>query len=313
MQMSVGRPRWPPLLHNCTGRCLQAEVCGPPEVATCGRDGAVRVWDVRQQDAPVAAFEPAPGEEVGCAPACTHMDWWRPPGHPLMKLRGSPNCCLGSHGVATFEPAPGQRGGAQTPAAACAYGQRSILSAAASSHLSDIVSLAPVTARWGSSCCFVRSLVVAVCQPASNKTVGWSPPCWWCLAGAVAADCCNLPVLQIQDYLVAVDAFEPCGSTGAALHSNRGCLAGVAKGWLDLNISFVEFRLCVSDRHELTCRTRPAGQQSCATHQHQCHLHTTAQEPMLLCMCKPLGSGHGRPFHLSRLHYIAQEVTLDCR
>lgn len=32
---------------------------GPPEIATGGRDGAVRVWDVRQADAPVAAFEPA--------------------------------------------------------------------------------------------------------------------------------------------------------------------------------------------------------------------------------------------------------------
>jgi hypothetical protein len=32
---------------------------GPPEIATGGGDGAVRVWDVRQPDAPVAAFEPA--------------------------------------------------------------------------------------------------------------------------------------------------------------------------------------------------------------------------------------------------------------
>ena len=63
------------LLHSCTRCCLQAEGCGPPEVATCGRDGAVRVWDVRQQDAPVAAFEPAPGEEVGCAPAYTRLYW----------------------------------------------------------------------------------------------------------------------------------------------------------------------------------------------------------------------------------------------
>lgn len=29
---------------------------GPPEVVTGGRDGAVRVWDVRQADAPVASF-----------------------------------------------------------------------------------------------------------------------------------------------------------------------------------------------------------------------------------------------------------------
>lgn len=37
---------------------------GAPEIATCGRDGAVRVWDVRQRDAPVAAFEPAEGQQV---------------------------------------------------------------------------------------------------------------------------------------------------------------------------------------------------------------------------------------------------------
>lgn len=37
----------------------QARGYGAPEIATCGRDGCVRVWDVRQQDAPVAAFEPA--------------------------------------------------------------------------------------------------------------------------------------------------------------------------------------------------------------------------------------------------------------
>jgi hypothetical protein len=40
---------------------------GPPEIATAGRDGAVRVWDVRQADAPVAAFEPADGGSARCA------------------------------------------------------------------------------------------------------------------------------------------------------------------------------------------------------------------------------------------------------
>ena len=30
---------------------------GAPEICTCGRDGAVRVWDARQKDAPVASFE----------------------------------------------------------------------------------------------------------------------------------------------------------------------------------------------------------------------------------------------------------------
>jgi len=34
---------------------------GAPELATCGRDGCVRVWDVRQRDAPVACFEPEKG------------------------------------------------------------------------------------------------------------------------------------------------------------------------------------------------------------------------------------------------------------
>lgn len=34
-------------------------------MATCGKDGGVRVWDARQPAAPAAAFLPAPG-----APAC---------------------------------------------------------------------------------------------------------------------------------------------------------------------------------------------------------------------------------------------------
>jgi WD repeat-containing protein 92 len=34
---------------------------GAPELVTAGRDGCVRVWDVRQKDAPVASFEPAEG------------------------------------------------------------------------------------------------------------------------------------------------------------------------------------------------------------------------------------------------------------
>ncbi|KAJ1557079.1 WD repeat-containing protein 92 [Cladochytrium tenue] len=36
--------------------------CGPPEIATGGRDGAVRVWDVRQKDKPVADMAPAAGQ-----------------------------------------------------------------------------------------------------------------------------------------------------------------------------------------------------------------------------------------------------------
>jgi len=34
---------------------------GAPEICTCGRDGAVRVWDARQKGAPVASFEPKTG------------------------------------------------------------------------------------------------------------------------------------------------------------------------------------------------------------------------------------------------------------
>ena len=45
-------------IDGCGG---QAKGYGAPELVTCGRDGAVRVWDVRQKDAPVAAFEPGEG------------------------------------------------------------------------------------------------------------------------------------------------------------------------------------------------------------------------------------------------------------
>lgn len=41
---------------------------GAPELVTCGRDGCVRVWDVRQHEAPVAAFEPSDTENVRCLP-----------------------------------------------------------------------------------------------------------------------------------------------------------------------------------------------------------------------------------------------------
>lgn len=59
--------------HNLT--CLlcvllfiytQALGYGPPELVTCGGDGCVRVWDVRQEDAPVAAFEPADSNNIRC-------------------------------------------------------------------------------------------------------------------------------------------------------------------------------------------------------------------------------------------------------
>ena len=42
---------------------------GPPELVTGGRDGCVRVWDVRQKDAPVAIFEPAEGVKARIAGA----------------------------------------------------------------------------------------------------------------------------------------------------------------------------------------------------------------------------------------------------
>lgn len=35
---------------------------GAPEIATASRDGAVKVWDPRQKDVPVAIIEPADGE-----------------------------------------------------------------------------------------------------------------------------------------------------------------------------------------------------------------------------------------------------------
>ena len=41
---------------------VQVSGHGPPEVVTGGSDGAVRVWDVRQPDSPVAAF---PAEATG--------------------------------------------------------------------------------------------------------------------------------------------------------------------------------------------------------------------------------------------------------
>ena len=45
-------------IDGCGG---QAKGYGAPELVTSGRDGAVRVWDVRQKDAPVACFEPGDG------------------------------------------------------------------------------------------------------------------------------------------------------------------------------------------------------------------------------------------------------------
>lgn len=54
---------------------------GAPELVTCGRDGCVRVWDVRQEGAPVAAFEPSDAENIRCgvrARVCTDATSLRP-------------------------------------------------------------------------------------------------------------------------------------------------------------------------------------------------------------------------------------------
>ena len=51
--------------NPCTCQVLlQAKGCGPPEMVSCGTDGCVRVWDVRQEDQPVASFEPQKGSQV---------------------------------------------------------------------------------------------------------------------------------------------------------------------------------------------------------------------------------------------------------
>lgn len=66
---STGRPVFQAQAHasiingmDATGG--QTRGYGPPELATCGRDGCVRVWDTRQPDAPVAAFEPADKDNI---------------------------------------------------------------------------------------------------------------------------------------------------------------------------------------------------------------------------------------------------------
>jgi len=51
------------IINQVDGAGGQAKGYGAPELVTCGRDGCVRVWDVRQKDAPVAAFEPGPADK----------------------------------------------------------------------------------------------------------------------------------------------------------------------------------------------------------------------------------------------------------
>lgn len=41
---------------------------GPAELVTCGRDGVIKIWDVRQKDSAVAVIEPEKGQ--------THHDCW---------------------------------------------------------------------------------------------------------------------------------------------------------------------------------------------------------------------------------------------
>jgi WD repeat-containing protein 92 len=48
-------------VDGCGG---MAKGYGAPEIATCGRDGCVRLWDPRQENAPVAAFQPTNKENV---------------------------------------------------------------------------------------------------------------------------------------------------------------------------------------------------------------------------------------------------------
>jgi WD40 repeat protein len=71
------------LIHR---RAAQKGGYGAAELATCGRDGSVRVWDTRQPDSPVAAFEPSGADEVRHPPlyipdqdlsCCSAISWAR--------------------------------------------------------------------------------------------------------------------------------------------------------------------------------------------------------------------------------------------
>ena len=56
--------------------CLQASGCGGPEIATCGQDGGVRVWDTRQPGAPAAAFLPEAGSGSSGSGDAGARDCW---------------------------------------------------------------------------------------------------------------------------------------------------------------------------------------------------------------------------------------------
>lgn len=45
-------------------------------MASCGSDGCVRVWDVRQEDQPVASFEPQKGSQVSAVPLSPCHELW---------------------------------------------------------------------------------------------------------------------------------------------------------------------------------------------------------------------------------------------
>ncbi|KAI8910989.1 WD40-repeat-containing domain protein, partial [Gorgonomyces haynaldii] len=52
---------------NCIDGCGGLTVNGPPELATGSRDGAVKIWDVRQPDKQVATIAPADGQpKIDC-------------------------------------------------------------------------------------------------------------------------------------------------------------------------------------------------------------------------------------------------------
>lgn len=61
-QLSCRQPNgWLLLKAAALFEPLQSTGCGPPVIATAGKDGGVRVWDPRQPDVPAAAFLPAAG------------------------------------------------------------------------------------------------------------------------------------------------------------------------------------------------------------------------------------------------------------
>ncbi|KAL3137434.1 Dynein axonemal assembly factor 10 [Trebouxia sp. C0010 RCD-2024] len=52
------------IINQIDGSGGQSNGFGPPEMVSCGSDGCVRVWDVRQDDQPVSSFEPLKGSQA---------------------------------------------------------------------------------------------------------------------------------------------------------------------------------------------------------------------------------------------------------